>query len=591
MTENPTEPFDLEVDVLVVGSGGGGMTAALTADHHGLDTLVVEKSAHYGGSTALSGGGIWVPGAPAQRRAGYRPDPDGVFEYLRRITGGLVSDARLRRYVEAAPEMMEFLENLSPWFEFVWKPGYADYYPELPGGSPLGSTINVPAIDLRKLGAEERHLLQPLALAPRGIWFAPKDLRLFYQIRQNWRGKVVLLKLVWRMVKARVFGERMAAIGQSLVARMRLALRDRGVPLWLNAPMTELITAPDGAVLGAVVQRDGVPTRIRARRGVILAAGGFDHDMAWRREQLPVLGVVEELAGAGRDWSFGNPAATGDGIRAGQRVGAATDLLDEAWWFPAICWPDGRLQFMLNERMMPSQFVVNGAGERFVNEAAPYMDFAHAMIEGHNSGVRHIPCWLITDIRSFRRYVIAGHLPIPKIPFAPVPTGRKVPRAWLESGVVREAHSWEELAAKIDVPAAALRATAERYNELARKGHDDDFNRGDSAYDNYYGDPTLPNPNLYPLGKPPYYAFQIILGDLGTSGGLRTDEHARVLRADDTVIPGLYAVGNNAAAVMGRSYAGAGATIGPAMTFGYVAARHLAAQAASADPSSQEVYR
>lgn len=561
--------YDHIVDVLVVGSGGGGMTAALAADAFGLDTLVVEKSPQFGGSTALSGGGIWVPGAPSQRREGYAPDPDGVFKYLQQITGGLVSDARLRQYVDSAPEMMEFLERLSPWFEFVWKPGYADYYPELPGGSALGSTINVPAIDLRKLGDEEQHLLQPLALAPKGIWFAPKDLRLFYQIRQNWRGKAVLVKLVWRMFRARVFGDRMAAIGQSLAARLRLALKQQNIPLWLSTPMTELITDDDGTVTGAVVEREGKPMRIQARHGVILAAGGFDHDMAWRRQYLPELE---------KDWSFGNPAAMGDGIRAGEKVGASTDLLDEAWWFPAICWPDGRLQFMLNERMMPSQFVVNGNGERFINEAAPYMDFAHAMIEGQRSGVQHIPCWLITDIRSFRRYVVAGHLPIPKVPFAPVPTGRRVPKAWLESGVVVEGNSFEELATKIGVPPDALRRTAERFNELARKGHDDDFNRGDSAYDNYYGDPTLPNPNLYPLGDPPYYAFQIILGDLGTSGGLRTDEHSRVLRADDTVIKGLYAVGNNSAAVMGRSYAGAGATIGPAMTFGYVAARHIASQ-------------
>ncbi len=289
--------------------------------------------------------------------------------------------------------------------------------------------------------------------------------------------------------------------------------------------------------------------------------------MNWRREYLPELE---------KDWSFGNPAATGDGIRAGQKVGAATELLDEAWWFPAMCWPDGRLQFMLNERMMPAQFVVNGAGERFINEAAPYMDFAHAMIEGQRTGVEHIPCWLVTDIRSFHRYVVGGHLPLPKIPFAPVPTGWKVPKAWLDSGIVKTGSSFEELAAQIGVPPAQLCRTAERFNELARSGHDDDFNRGDSAYDNYYGDPTLPNPNLHPLGKPPYYAFQIILGDLGTSGGLRTDELARVLRDDDTPIVGLYAVGNASAAVMGRSYAGAGATIGPAMTFGYVAARHIA---------------
>jgi succinate dehydrogenase/fumarate reductase flavoprotein subunit len=559
--------FDHEVDVLVVGSGGGGMTAALKADAEGLDTLVVEKSAQFGGSTALSGGGIWVPGAPSQRRAGYVPAPDDTFEYLKQITDGVVSDARLRQYVGAAPEMMDFLEKSSSWFEFVWKPGYADYYPELPGGSERGSTINVPELDLRKLGAEEQNLLTPLALAPKGIWFAPKDLRLFYQVRQNWRGKAVLVKLIWRMFRARAFGERMAAIGQSLMARMRLALKDHDVPLWLNAPMTELLTDVDGKVVGAVIERDGTPQRIGTRRGVILAAGGFDHDMEWRRQHLPELE---------KDWSFGNPAAMGDGIRAGEKVGAATDLLDEAWWFPAMCWPDGRLQFMLNERMMPSQFVVNGDGKRFVNEAAPYMDFAHAMIQGQRSGVSHIPCWLVTDIRSFHRYVVGGHLPIPKIPFAPVPTGWKVPKAWLESGIVKEGNSFEELAAAIGVPASNLRETAERFNELARNGHDDDFNRGDSAYDNYYGDPTLPNPNLHPIGAPPYYAFQLILGDLGTSGGLRTDEYARVLRDDDSVIAGLYATGNVTATVMGRSYAGAGATIGPAMTFGYVAAKHIA---------------
>jgi len=570
--------FDHTVDVLVVGSGGGGMTAALAAHTSGLDTLIVEKSPQFGGSTALSGGGIWVPGAPSQRKKGYVPDPDAVFQYLKQITGGLVSDARLRQYVDTAPVMMEFLENLSPWFEFVWKPGYADYYPELPGGSELGSTINVPAIDLRKLGDEEQNLLHPLALAPKGIWFAPKDLRLFYQVRQNWRGKAVLLKLIWRMFRARVFGDRMAAIGQSLAARLRLALKQQDIPLWLNSPMTELITDIDGTVSGAVVERDGKQQRIQARRGVILASGGFDHDMTWRREHLPVLE---------KDWSFGNPAAMGDGIRAGEKVGGSTDLLDEAWWFPAMCWPDGRLQFMLNERMMPSQFVVNGDGKRFINEAAPYMDFAHAMIDGHRSGITHIPCWLITDIRSFHRYVVGGHLPIPKVPFAPVPTGWKVPKAWLDSGIAKEANSFEELAAKIQVPAANLRATAERFNELAHRGHDDDFNRGDSAYDNYYGDPTLANPNLYPLGKPPYYAFPIILGDLGTSGGLRTDEFARVLRDDDSVVKGLYAVGNASAAVMGRSYAGAGATIGPAMTFGYVAAKHIAHQQSDSRSQSE----
>ena len=194
MTAADSNGHDRVVDVLIVGSGGAGMAAALTAAASGLDVLMVEKSSQYGGSTALSGGGIWVPGAPSQRRAGYIPEPEGVVEYLRRITEGLVSEARIRQYVESAPKMLEFLEGQSNWLEFVWKPGYADYYPELPGGSELGSTINVPPIDLRKLGDDEQQLLRPLALAPRGIWLGPKELRQFYRIRQSWAGKGVLLK-------------------------------------------------------------------------------------------------------------------------------------------------------------------------------------------------------------------------------------------------------------------------------------------------------------------------------------------------------------------------------------------------------------
>src|ERR1700744_6363232 len=229
-TAGTPDTFDDAVDVLVIGSGGGGMTAALAAQASGLNTLVIEKSSHFGGSTALSGGGIWVPGAPAQRRAGYTPPPDGGVDYLRRITDGLVSDARIRQYVDSAPEMMDCLEKLSPWFEFVWKPGYADYYPELPGGSELGSTINVAPLDLRRLGVDPQKRLAPLALAPRGIWLGPKELRTFYRIRQSWAGKGVLLKLISRMVRARVLGERMAAIGQTLGAGLRPGVTGARVP-------------------------------------------------------------------------------------------------------------------------------------------------------------------------------------------------------------------------------------------------------------------------------------------------------------------------------------------------------------------------
>ncbi len=263
----------------------------------------------------------------------------------------------------------------------------------------------MPAIDLRKLGDEEQNLLQPLALAPKGIWFGPKDLRLFYQVRQTWRGKAVLVKLIWRMFRARVFGDRMAAIGQSLAARLRLALKERGIPLWLDSPMTELITDVDG---------DGHRRGGRTRRADA-ADRRAGRGRSWQRRLRPRHGLARQYQPVLREGlELRQSAAMGDGIRAGEKVGGSTDLLDEAWWFPAIRWPDGRLQFMLNERMMPSQFVVNGAGKRFINEAAPYMDFAHAMIDGQKSGVTHIPCWLITDHRSLHRYVVAGHLPIPE---------------------------------------------------------------------------------------------------------------------------------------------------------------------------------
>lgn len=565
MARQTGHPADLTVDVLVVGSGGGGMTAALTARAAGLDVLLVEKAARFGGSTALSGGGIWIPGARAQVKKGYRPDPGEVLDYLRTITAGEVPEARLRAYVDSGPRMLDLVDRLTD-AELVWKPGYPDYYPEVPGGSARGSVINLEPVDLRILGRDEDKLLKPEGQAPRGMWMRPLELRTFYTIRQSWRGKVILLRFVWRMLRARLLGERVAGLGQALAAHLWLGLRRLDTRIWLESPVRSLLTE-DGRVVGANVEHEGRTVRVIARGGVILASGGFDHDPELRKEHHPYLTA---------DWSFGAPDNTGDGLRTGREVGAVVKHMDEAWWFPTLAWPDGRKQMLLNERMMPAQFIVNGAGRRFINEASPYTDFGHAMIAGQESGVEHIPCWLITDIRSWRRYVIAGHLPLPRIPFAPAPTGYSVPKKWLDSGAVKQADSWPALAREIGVPAEALAETARRYNKLAAQGHDDDFGRGESDYDHYYGDPTLPNPNLAPLGGPPLIAFRIVLGDLGTNGGLLTDEHARVLREDGGAVGGLYAVGNASAAVMGRTYAGAGATIGPAMTFGYLAAEHIA---------------
>jgi 3-oxosteroid 1-dehydrogenase len=557
--------FDLTVDVLVVGAGGGGMTAALCAQTAGLDTLLVEKSEFFGGSTGLSGGGIWFPGSSPQTKQGYHPDPEEAVKYLKIITKGIVSDERIRAYVDTGPEVLDFVADNTD-ASFVWKPGYPDYFPEVPGGSSNGSLLNVEPVDLRKLGDDEGKLIRPVAIPPKGMWLRPLELREFFRIRWSWTGKLVLLRFVWRMIRARVLGERIAAIGQALAAQLWMGLRKAGTKVWLESPLLSLIANDSGDVVGAVVRHEGRELRIGARGGVIVATGGFEHNAEMRHEYQPFVPDGETLGAAGN---------TGDGIRAGLSVGAAVDLMDEAWWFPTLHFPGGRKHLMLNERMMPGQFIVNGAGERFINEATPYSEFGHVMIEGQATGTDHIPCWLITDAAAWNRYVVAGHLPLPHVPFSPAPTGKDMMQPWLDGGVVYQAESLAGLADEIGVPADALQRTQRRYNELAASGHDDDFGRGDSAYERYFGDDSLEHPNLGPVKTPPYYAFRVVLGDLGTNGGLVTDEHARVLRDDGSVIAGLYATGNTSSAVMGRTYAGAGATIGPAMAFGYIAAGHI----------------
>jgi len=305
------------------------------------------------------------------------------------------------------------------------------------------------------------------------------------------------------------------------------------------------------------VTRDGRPALIRAGRGVVLAAGGFERNEQMRRryQRQPI----------GTEWTTGAAGNTGDAITAGEAAGAALDLMDDAWWGPSIPLSGGPY-FCLAERSLPGCLLVNGAGQRFVNESAPYVDAVHAMYDGHCDAVPHIPSWLITDQRYRNSYVFAG-----------LPPRKPLPRRWYAAGAVYRAPTVAELADQVGIDPAALAKTVVRFNEFAQAGRDEDFHRGNSAYDRYYSDPRRrPNPCLAPLDTPPFYAVKIVPGDLGTKGGLRTDERARVLRADGTPIAGLYAAGNTSAAVMGHSYAGAGATIGPAMTFGYLAALDLA---------------
>jgi 3-oxosteroid 1-dehydrogenase len=542
-------------DAVVVGSGAAGMTAALLAARRGCRTVVVEKAEVFGGSTARSGGGLWLPGNAVLSHAGVRDTEEAARAYLAQVVGKDVPESRQHAFLEHGAAMLAFVQANTP-LDFAWVRGYADYYPEVPGGLPGGRTIEPVPLDGRRLGADLDRLAPPYISTPGGLTVTAADYRWLSLGSRHPRAFLTGMRLAARAFVARSRGQRPLSMGQALVAGLRIGLHDAGVPVWLGTPMTDLTTV-DGHVTGVWIDRAGERRRLRARRGVLLAAGGFEWNAAMReRYQRPPTGT---------SWTLGASGNTGDAITAGHRAGGALDLMDDAWWGPSIPLPGGAY-FCLAERNLPGCLMVNGAGRRFVNEAAPYVDTVHAMYDNHTAENPHVPAWLIAD-RTYRdRYLFAGRGP-----------RQPLPRSWYEAGAVHRAPTLVALAEEIGVAPDGLTATVARFNEFARTGHDEDFRRGDSAYDRYYGDPRQrPNPCLGPLREPPFYAVQIVPGDLGTKGGLRTDERARVLRDDGTPIPGLYAAGNTSAAVMGHSYAGAGATIGPAMVFGYVAALDLA---------------
>ena len=544
-----------EFDVVVVGSGAAGMTAALTAAHHGLSVLVTEKAGTFGGSTARSGGGLWIPGNEVLRRAGVADTAGQARSYLAHVAAGHATDARQQALLGHGPAMLDLVRRLTP-LEFAWVPGYADYYPEAPGGLATGRSIEPVPLDGRVLGPDLAALSPPYLPAPPGVIITQRDYRWLSLGPRHPRAIAAAARVAGRAARARLLRQRPLSMGQALAAGLRAGLATASVPVWLDTPLTGL-SSTDSRVAGVEVTRDGQPAVIMARRGVVLAAGGFERNAEMRQQyqRAPV-----DVA-----WTTGAAGNTGDAIRAGQAAGGALDLMDDAWWGPSIPLPSGPF-FCLAERSLPGSLLVNAAGQRFVNECAPYVDAVHAMYEAHSEESPAIPAWLILDQRYRSTYVFAGLTP-----------GRPFPRRWYAAGVVFRADTVAELAAQAGIDAAGLAKTVTRFGEFAQAGHDADFRRGESAYDRYYGDPRVrPNPNLAPLATPPFYAVRIVPGDLGTKGGLVTDERARVLRPDGRHVPGLYAAGNASAAVMGHSYAGAGATIGPAMTFGYLAALDLA---------------
>ncbi len=564
----PVTSLPSEVDVVVVGAGAAGMSAALAAAKHGLETVLLEKSGYFGGSTARSGGGVWIPGNYALKAAGQADDPAESKRYLDSIVGDDVPKIRRDTYIDRGPAVLDFVKANTP-LRFGWVKDYADYHPEAPGGRLKGRSCEPIPMDARFLGDELTRLHPQYTKAPANMIVTQADFRKISLGMRTIKGPITMALVLLRRLLSLVRGQKMFAMGNAIAIGLRKGLIDADVPVHYECELEDLLIE-DGRVTGVRVTHEGVQHVVRARRGVVLGSGGFERNLELREKYQPQPTSVE--------WTTGSQFNTGGGLLAGIAAGAETALLDDAWWGPTIPLPSGPW-FCLAERNLPGSMIVNQAGQRYMNEALPYVEAVHEMYKGEETGVGHVPSWMIIDQRYRNRYLFAGLMP--RQPF---------PGRWYKIGTVKKADTIEALAAEIDVPAEALGSTVDRFNGFARTGDDADFHRGVSGYDKYYSDPTVkPNPSLNTIDEGPFYAVKIVPGDLGTKGGLVTDERARVLRADDSVIEGLYAAGNVSSAVMGRTYAGPGATIGPAIVFGYLAAEDIASRGlvtGAAAPSS-----
>ena len=558
-------------DVIVAGSGAGGLTAALCARQLGLSSVVIEKADVYGGTTAVSGGGIWIPCNDQMGSAGFQDSDAEALTYLKHLIGPEVPASKLEAYVRNAREMVRFLDrDLGVRFRVV--PKYPDYYPDKPGGKEGARSMQPAVVDARELGDEfdrqrpgfgstkvfgrismdqvEAHKL--FARAPGWLWLT---LKLFWNYFTDFS---------WRRKTPR---DRRLTMGEALVASLRLAMLRRNVPLLLGTKLESLITE-QGRVVGVVATQNGKSLKLGARKGVVIATGGFESSQELREKYLP---KPTQAA-----WTAAPRGNEGDGLKAGLAVGAATGFMNLTWGAPTVVIPGAASSTaVFVERSLPGCVVVNRQGRRFGNEAAPYTEFVNAVYADHAKGGGSVPCWLIFDARFRKSYPCGPLMP------SNIAPDHKLPKEWADN-VYYKADSLDALAAKIGVDAKGLSQTVAKMNEYAKTGVDAEFNKGGNAFDRYYADPKVsPNPCLAPIVDAPFYAVKLHPGEIGTKGGLVTDESARVLRADGSVIAGLYAVGNCSAAVMGKTYAGAGATLGPAMTFAYLAARDLAAAAES----------
>ena len=543
----------ITVDLLVIGAGGGGLTAALTAAAAGKKVLLVEKMSTLGGTTATSGGAVWIPNSPVMQAAGEADSFDAALNYLDSIIGDCgpaTSMARKKAFISEGSKMVSLLGTQGLQLQFC---GFPDYYSGRPNGRARGRAFESAVVDGKTLGNDYLRI-NPRALFP-ALAMVIAESAAFTNAMRGWGNAKVAMIAVGRTIGGTLRGKALLTMGTGLVAQLVHAARKRGVEILTQTPLVKLVTGANGAVTGAVVRRvDGSFQRIDARDGVVLATGGFSHNRQMRAEYQPYLGD---------GWTAAARGDEGDGIRAGLELGATVAQMDESWWMPMNVAPGGQRMLCIIERAKPHSIVVDAGGERFFREPAPYMEAGQCILRRQKEKGGAIPCWLVFDSRHRKRY-----------PFGEWPAGI-TPQKAIDAGFIIRADSLAQLAERCGIDANGLARTVVRFNGMCAAGIDEDFHRGKDPFEKFCGDNSVtPNPTMGTLEKPPYYAVAIYPGDIGTNGGLLTDEFARVLRADGQPIAGLYATGNCTASVMGRTYPGPGITIAAAMVFGYVAANH-----------------
>lgn len=552
-------------DIVVVGSGAGALLAAVRAAKAGASVVVLEKQNLIGGTTARSGGGIWVPNNRFIQEAGVEDSADEAYLYMRSvIPEDQVDDATIRTYIDTVPKMLEFMMSETD-AKYIPVPGYADYYPSVAGWKSGGRTMDCLPVDGRQLG-DDLYRLQGLPAQSKAMGKVHMTIVEGAQILAQSPG--------WRRIVAKVFlryyfdiggrmkgsRDRRLTMGNALIGGLLSAVKRVGVAVRLGAGVVELVS--DGNRVTGVVTEDssGERSAVTASKAVIVAAGGFEHNDAMRKSHLP--NPTEA------DWSAGSEGNTGDLIEAGAKIGAKLGLMNEAWWGPVVR-RGKRSVVLFAEKSKPGLIIVDKQGRRFMNESITYNSYGECFYKAKQNGHDCVPAYVIFDGRFRSKYLFAG---LVQSKMSPDWMNKRV---FGPNGMLEKAETLAGLAGKLGIDAEGLEATAERFAGFAKNGVDDDFGRGSDDHDRMYGDHEVtPNPCLGPIDRPPFYGTRLYPGDIGTKGGLVIDDDARVLAEDGTPIAGLYAAGNCTASIMGDKYPGAGCTIGPALTMAFRATNH-----------------